>query len=380
MNAPAPPVAPRAATSSEARRRRGLVGFLTRTKGDAERGKRVGLQDILAWSYLAFGLLVILGPVVWTVLSSIKPEEALERFDTRALPYSQLVRDVDGLGEKPLYEYVDPEGATREVVKVGPTRKLTDVSPIDDLATVFEVPRRELVPSEEIRVATDNYLDPLLRRGGAGHFDIVKLLGNSVFVTVVATLITLLINSMAAFALSKYEFRGRLTFMLLIIATLLIPPTIILVSLFFVVWIFGISGTLWGVIVPAAATPTGVFLLRQYMLTIPDELLEAARMDAASEWKIYWRIVLPLSLPALAVLAILSVIWRWNDFLWPLIVLISDPAVHTIQIGLTVFDGENDSAYNYILAMTVVSLIPITLVFGFLQKYITTGIATTGMK
>jgi len=93
------------------------------------------------------------------------------------------------------------------------------------------------------------------------------------------------------------------------------------------------------------------------MLTIPDELLEAARMDASSEWRIYWRIVLPLSLPALSVLAILSVIWRWNDFLWPLIVLISDPS-----------------------AQTVVSLIPITLVFVWLQRFITTGIATTGLK
>ena len=79
--------------------------------------------------------------------------------------------------------------------------------------------------------------------------------------------------------------------------------------------------SLWGVIIPGAATPTGVFLLRQYMLTIPDEILDAARMDKASEWKIYWRIILPLSAPALAVLAILAIMWRWNDFLWPLIVL-----------------------------------------------------------
>ena len=363
-----------------ARRRRGLVGFLTATRGDASGNRRVGIHDLLAWAYLGFGLLVILGPVIWTVLSSVKSEEALDRFDTRALPYAQVAVDVPELGEKPLYTFEDGDGTVREVVKVGPTRATVEVAPPDDPATVYEVPRRELAPVETVEAAAENYLDPLLRRAGASHFDIGKLLGNSVFVTVVATLVTLLINSMAAFALSKYEFRGRTTFMLLIISTLLIPPTIILVSLFFVVWIFGISGTLWGVIVPAAATPTGVFLLRQYMLTIPDELLEAARMDAASEWKIYWRIVMPLSLPALAVLAILSVIWRWNDFLWPLIVLISDPAVHTIQIGLTAFSGENETAYHYILAMTVVSLIPITLVFGFLQRYITSGIATTGMK
>ena len=108
----------------------------------------------------------------------------------------------------------------------------------------------------------------------------------------------------------------------------MIPPTIILVPNFLVVSELGLLNSLWGVIWPAVATPTGVFLLRQYMLTIPDELIEAARMDNASEWRIFWRIVLPLSAPALAVLAIFSVMWRWNDFLWPLIVLFEHREVH----------------------------------------------------
>ena len=185
---------------------------------------------------------------------------------------------------------------------------------------------------------------------------------------------------MAAFALSKYEFRGRTTATLLILATLLVPASIILVPLFFVVWSLNIFGSLWGVIIPAAASPTGVFLLRQYMLTIPNELLEASRMDAASEWRIFWRIIIPLSMPALSVLAILSVIWRWNDFLWPLIILISDPSQHTLQIGLTAFSGEFDTDFHYILAMTIASLIPVTLVFVYLQRFITTGLATTGLK
>ena len=251
---------------------------------------------------------------------------------------------------------------------------------VEDPDTVFQVPRKELKNLEDVRLATENYLDPVLQRAGQNQFHFFTYLYNSIFVTVVSTIITLLINSMAAFALSKYKFKGRLTFMLLIVATLLIPSTIILVSLFFVVWSFGIFGSLWGVIIPAAATPTGVFLLRQYMLTIPDELIDAARMDAASEWGIYWKIMLPLSLPALSVLAILSIIWRWNDFLWPLVVLISDPKLHTLQIGLTTFAREFDTDYHYILAMTVLTLIPVTLVFVFLQKYITTGIATTGLK
>ena len=357
-----------------------LITFLTRTRGNPETADRLGITDYLAYGYLLLGILIILVPVCWTFLSSIKPERAIDNFDTRVLPIAQIQSEIEGVGVKPIWQYSAEDGTVTDVFKVGPTRKLTDVAPVSSPDSVEKVDRKRLAPSEELRLATENYLDPLLKRKGQQNFHFATYLFNSVFVTVAATLITLLINAMAAFALSKYQFRGRLTFTLLIVATLLIPSSIILVSLFFVVWSFGIFGSLWGVIIPAAATPTGVFLLRQYMLTIPDELLEAARMDSASEWRIFWRIIIPLSLPALSVLAILSVIWRWNDFLWPLIVLISDPAKHTIQLGLTQYAGEFDQDFHYILAMTVVSLLPITLVFVWLQRFITTGIATTGLK
>ncbi len=357
-----------------------VATFLSRTSGNRETAERIGIQDVLAYGYLVLGVLVILVPVLWTLFSSIKPETAVDSFDTRILPMSQVMQDIDGVGEKPVWIWTAEDGTEALVFKAGPTRKITEVARLDAPDDVFEVPREQLREKEEMRVAVENYLDPILKRSGQETFNFFTYLANSVFVTVAATLITLLINAMAAFALSKYRFPGRLTFTILIVATLLIPASIILVSLFFVVWSFGIFGSLWGVIIPAAATPTGVFLLRQYMLTIPDELLEAARMDAASEWRIFWRIVLPLSLPALSVLAILSVIWRWNDFLWPLIVLISDPTKHTLQLGLTQFAGEFNSDFHYILAMTVVTLIPITLVFVWLQRFITTGIATTGLK
>jgi alpha-1,4-digalacturonate transport system permease protein len=356
------------------------IAFLTRTRGSQDRAERFGIADFLAYGYLILGVLIILIPVLWTIMSSIKPQRALENFDTRVLPYTQIARDIEGVGQRDTWIYTAPDGTETLVFRAGPARAMTDVATLDDPGTVFQVPRASLTANEDIRVAVENYLDPILKRNGQDNFHFWRYLWNSVFVTVMATVITLVINAMAAFALSKYQFRGRLTFTILIVATLLIPSSIILVSLFFVVWTFGIFGSLWGVIIPAAATPTGVFLLRQYMLTIPDELLEAARMDAASEWRIFWRIVMPLSLPALSVLAILSVIWRWNDFLWPLIVLISDPRSHTLQIGLTQFSGEFNTNFHYILAMTVVSLIPITLVFVWLQRFITTGIATTGLK
>jgi alpha-1,4-digalacturonate transport system permease protein len=165
----------------------------------------------------------------------------------------------------------------------------------------------------------------------------------------------------------------------LIIATLMIPPTIVLVPTFLVVSQLGLLNNPWGVIWPGAATPTGVFLLRQYMLTIPDELIDAARMDNASEWRIYWRIVLPLTAPALAVLAIFAIMWRWNEFLWPLIVLTRSEEF-TLQLALNSFQGEMSTQWNNLLAMTVLTLLPITCVFALLQRYITTGIASTGIK
>ena len=184
---------------------------------------------------------------------------------------------------------------------------------------------------------------------------------------------------MAAFALSKYRFAGRQTVFLVILSTLMVPPTIVLVPNFLVVSELGLLNSLWGVIWPAVATPTGVFLLRQYMLTLPDELLEAARLDHASEWRIYWRIVLPLTAPALAVLAIFSVMWRWNDFLWPLVVL-SKSEKFTLQLALNAFQGDLVTQWNYLLAMTVITLVPVTLVFAFLQKFVTQGIASAGVK
>ena len=235
------------------------------------------------------------------------------------------------------------------------------------------MPIEKRVPVREFKLAAENYSEPLQK------FAFLRFLGNSVFVTIVATLITLLINSMAAYALSIYEFRGKNAVLMLVIGTLMIPITIILVPVYLVVTSLGLINSLWAVILPGAATPTGVFLLRQYMMTLPRDLIEAARMDKASEWQIYWRIVLPLSLPALAVLGIFSVMWRWNEFLWPLAVLTKSES-YTLQIGLNSFQGELQVQWHYLLAMTMLTLLPVSLVFVILQRFITTGIANTGMK
>ena len=245
---------------------------------------------------------------------------------------------------------------------------------------IVKIPTDEIIVNKKLKPSWINYTDPLTNNVRGMNFDAIKCLNNSVFVTIVATIITVLINSMAAFALSKYRFNGQIIFFIIILATLMVPASVLIVGIFKMVSVTGLNGSLWGVIIPGAATPTGVFMLRQYMLTIPDELLEAARMDAATEWSIYWRIVFPLALPAIAVLGILSIIWRWNDLILPMIAVSTTKTAYTIQLCLLDFQGEYVAQEHYRLAMTVVSLIPTTLVFVFLQRYITTGIANTGIK
>jgi alpha-1,4-digalacturonate transport system permease protein len=330
--------------------------------------------DYFSYFYLFLGVFLMFGPIIWLGLSSVKTLAGIQEYPPTILPLSQIQVEVDGY-EKPLslYNVTLEDGSNTELAeikRVGITSKMVDPK---DTEKTYKIPIDKREKIREFSVQWDNYLDPLRK------YNFLLYFKNSIFVTVIATIITLIINSMAAYALSIYEFRGKNIALVFVIGTLLIPLTIILVPVFYVIANFGMINSLWGVILPGAATPTGVFLLRQYMLTLPRELIEAARMDHASEWAIYWRIVLPLSIPAIAVLAIFSIMWRWNDFLWPLIVL-SKSEVYTLQIALNAFHGELTSQWNYVLAMTMVTLLPIALIFTYLQKFITTGIASTGMK
>ncbi|NSZ19000.1 carbohydrate ABC transporter permease [Agrobacterium vitis] len=345
------------------------VTFLTRTR----RQGRIGVTDVLAWLWLILGTLAVLVPVVWAGLSSMKPAAEITRFPPTLLPRDALEVTVKGY-DKPLSLWqVSIDGMTRQMAMVRRIGLKAQMVDPENPQTPVSVDTRTITPVQSLTIATENYTDPLTR------FAFLTFLKNSVFVTVVATALTLIVNALAAFALSKYRFRGDKALFVLIISTLMIPLTVVMVPAYLVIVGVGLVDNLWGVIIPTIASPTGVFLLRQYMLTIPDELIEAARVDAASEFRIFWRIVLPLTAPALAVLAIFSVLWRWNDFLWPLIVL-SSRENFTLQVGLNAFQGEFSVQWNYILAMTFLSLMPVTLVFLFLQKYITTGIAGTGMK
>jgi alpha-1,4-digalacturonate transport system permease protein len=347
-----------------------IIRSLTRTRGH----KRLHLTDGLMYAYLTLGTILMFGPVLWGAISSFKTPAELARFPPSFLPYAAQTMEVEGY-DQPLsvYNVTMDDGSVRELTQV---RRVGIEAQFIDPADPGQLIKVHVNQTEAVRSLTlqwENYTLPLER------FQFFTFFRNSTFVTVIATLITLFINSLAAFALSKYDFKGRKLLFALTVSTLMIPPTVSLVPNFLIITALGWTNTLWGVILPTVASPTAVFLLRQYMLTLPDELLEAARMDGASEWRIYWQLILPLSAPAIAVLAIFSVNWRWNDFLWPLIVL-THTEKFTIPIGLHLFQGDYAIEWQYLLAMSVLALLPITVVFAFLQKYITTGIASTGIK
>jgi len=331
--------------------------FLTRTRGT----KKLHITDILTYLYLGISVIIMFGPVVWLILSSFKSSAEVVKFPPRLLPYKQETIEIEGYDDHlPLFEVSLENGSTAtlaQVRRIGIEAQMIDPANPDE---IIKVPIESRTPVERVYFGLENY------REGVESFNFIRYFRNSVLVTVVATLLTLLVNSMAAFALSKYEFRGRNAIFLIMISTLMVPLSVVLVPVFLVITKVGWNNNLLGVIVPGAATPTGVFLLRQYMLTIPDELLAAARIDGASEWRIYSQIILPLTKPALAVLTIFSVMWRWNDFLWPLIVL-SLNEMFTLQVGLNSFQGELNVQWHLILAMTVLTLLPISLVFALLQ-------------
>ncbi len=207
----------------------------------------------------------------------------------------------------------------------------------------------------------------------------LQYFSNTLFVSVVATIITVLINIMSGYALAKYIFPGRNIIFSIMIGTLMIPLQVIMIPIFLQLKSFGMLNSLWGIIIPPAATPTGIFLARQYMVNLPNSMIESARIDGAKEFFIFRKIIIPLSKPIIATIAIFSFMWRWNDYLWPLIV-ITDNDKQTLQQALANFVGQLQINWSALLAMTTISIIPVIIVFLMFQKYFMSGITAGAVK
>lgn len=265
------------------------------------------------WLYgvLGGGLLLMVAPFVWMVLSSVKPEHEIRR-----VPATWL-----------------PETWTTENYRV-----------------LFE------------------------------QLDFPTYLLNSVLVASAVTVGNVVFGAMLGYALAKLEFPGKRLVFATVLGTLMIPGVVTFVPLFILVSNLGLVNSLTGMWLPFLAAPFGVFLMRQYILGLPDELIQAARVDGASELGIFVRVVMPLCGPALATVGILTFLGSWNNFLWPLVVATKEEK-YTLPVALALYAvGQNSTDYGLLLAGAVVVVLPIIAVFLLLQRHILQGIATTGIK
>ena len=192
-------------------------------------------------------------------------------------------------------------------------------------------------------------------------------------------MITVSLNLLCGYAFAKFRFAGRDILFIGVLSALMIPIQVIIVPLFLVVADLGLLNSYWGVILPRAAEAFGIFMVRQFMVSIPDELLEAARLDGASELTIFLKVVLPLSKPIIAVLIIFTFMWRWNDFVLPLVIL-TDQEMYTVQLGLNLLKGQYNTEWTDIMAIALLSLAPMLVIFVFFQRQLIQGIAGTGLK
>ncbi|MFJ5771871.1 carbohydrate ABC transporter permease [Psychrobacillus sp. NPDC093180] len=209
--------------------------------------------------------------------------------------------------------------------------------------------------------------------------DIGKWFFNSLYISVVVTFGILLIDSMAGYVLAKKKFPGRNLIFWIIISTMMIPGQVTLVPLFMMIRDLELMDTHWALILPDLSMVFGVFLMRQFMYSIPDELLEAARMDGASEWRTFWTVVLPLAKPGLAALGIFTFMNVWNSFLWPIIVL-NSAELYTLPVGLKTLQDANLASFKLLMSGAAVAAIPMIIVFILFQRYFVKGLTIGGVK
>jgi multiple sugar transport system permease protein len=211
------------------------------------------------------------------------------------------------------------------------------------------------------------------------RLEIVRYIMNSALIAGAVTLISLVVNSMAGYAFAKLSFPGRERVFRGLVATLVVPGQVTMLPLFMLLKYLGLINSFWGVIVPGMASVFGIFLFRQYALSIPDSLLDAARIDGAGEWRIYRSIVLPLCKPILLTLAVFTFMGTWNDFMWPLVVL-TDSRLHTLPVALANLSGEHVQDTELMMAGALLTVLPVIVLYALLQRYYIEGIMVGSIK
>lgn len=235
---------------------------------------------------------------------------------------------------------------------------------------IFSVPP-SFVPGKELFVNLSNLLN---------RTPIFHALGNSIFISVISTGLTVYFSAMAGYTFAKFEFKFKKIFLTLIVVMMTLPGQVTLIPLFNLINRLGMENTPWAIILPSLASAVGVFLMKQNMASIPDELIESAKMDGAKELTIFHRIILPVSLPTIASLSVITFMGQWGNYLWPLIILKEEQSM-TLPVALANMKSAGQTVdYGMLMTGTLVSVLPMFIVFLFLQKYIISGIYSGSVK
>jgi ABC-type glycerol-3-phosphate transport system permease component len=243
---------------------------------------------------------------------------------------------------------------------------ISSLKPIDE---IFEFPVRWI--PRHIRL--QNFVDPFVHRNFGIYFF------NSTFAAVATTVSSLFLSSLAGYSLAKFHYRGRGLLFILVLMTMMLPIQVTMVPLAIIVRYLGMMNTYWGLIAPLMVTPFAIFWMRQFILTLPNDYGDAARIDGLGEFGIFIRVILPLCGPALGALAIFSFMSNWNSLVWPMIVASRD-SLRTIPLGIVQFQGEFEVIWNELFAMSVASVVPALIFFVILKGRLIKGLAMVGIK
>lgn len=352
---------------------------------DRIRKLRDFLRSLSSHALISFVGLFFLIPFLWMVLTAFKSSQDVFHTPPRWLPYDNVLVDVDG--EKlPLYN-VQTDSGVRQLAAVAIVEGVgTFVDPANPAVQMeYKIQRGEVKIAEPIMRVHFNWKNfpDAMERGsrpgvGASFWVYFK---NSLVIAFISIVGTLLSNTPVAYAFARIKFPGRDLLFIVILATMMLPYQVTMIPLYlFFNDFLGWGNSFLPLVVPTFfANAYDVFLLRQFFRTIPEEMCDAARVDGASEWQIFTRLIIPLSVPVLATVTVFTFLWAWNDFTGPLLFLTS-PKNFTMALGLQDFQGQRTMVWNQLMAASVVFTVPIIIAFFFAQKTFIQGIKLTGSK
>jgi multiple sugar transport system permease protein len=316
--------------------------------------KKGFIKKIMLYFLLIIFAGIFLLPILWTFFASFKPPGMV--LESRWLPYK--IKDTISLNGKKVHISVIEKSEDSVLVKISESNRL------------IKLPKNEI----EIFSPTLTNYDETFNVLPFGRFFL-----NSLFISLCVMIGQLFICSMGGFAFARLEFPGRDKIFFLYLATLMIPGHLLTIPIYLILREFGLINSYLGVILPGLFSAYGTFLLRQFFKTIPRDLEDAAKIDGSSTFGLYWKIILPLSRPALATLGIFIFVGTWNDFFWPFIVL-SDNSKLTLTVGLAKFHDLYLADWGKLMSGSMISLIPVIIVYIIFQRYITQGIVLSGLK